>query len=63
MGRTKSVSDFHKIFINAFIITTLNSLGELPLTSFSLLLKKIQTQIIWNSMILKTIRDGETAIF
>lgn len=46
----------------AFIIATLNSLGELKLTSFLLFEK---TENLWNK-ILKTKRygeDGETAIF
>lgn len=61
MGRTRSTDTLEKIFINAFMIASLNSPGELPLTSFSQF-EKAQI-IIWNSKILKTKRDGEIAIF
>lgn len=41
VGRTRSVSDFHKIFINAFIITTLNSLWWTSIDLFFPIVKKI----------------------
>lgn len=62
VGRTRSTNNLKKIFVNAFIIAMLNSHSELTLTSFSVLFEKTQI-IIWNSKILKTKRDGETAIF
>lgn len=48
--------------MNACVTATLNSHSELTLTCFPLLFEKTQINM-WNSKILKTKRDGETAIF
>lgn len=62
VGRTRSTNNFLKFLnITAFIIATLNSHGKLKVTSFLLVFEK--TENLWNNKILKTKRDGETAIF